>query len=261
MAVLGLLVGSFLNVVILRLPQALFPADPLATPPSLASIFYQLSAPGSHCPHCHTPIAMRYNIPLLGFIWLRGRCARCAAPISWQYPAVESWTALSFASLSLIWGAQAPLGWWCIFMAFLIPLAAIDWRTFYLPDILTLLLLALGLLGSAWGDLQAFPQALGGALLGFAVLWLLRQLFSLLLQQEAMGLGDLKLVAALGAWLGMQALPSLLLMASILGLTLGWGLQRWQTRGPVRQIPFGPFLALAALWPSLIKPLLQRVTA
>jgi leader peptidase (prepilin peptidase)/N-methyltransferase len=251
MALLGLCVGSFINVLIHRLPIMieqtwLQPSDPTQgdkLPP------LNLATPGSHCPHCLHPLAWYDKLPLLSFAWLRGRCRHCHAPIAWQYPLIELLTAALF-----IWSGQthgptmAALAW-AGFAAGLLALAVIDARTTWLPDALTQPLTWGGLIAAAcgWTGL-ALPDALWGALAGYLSLWSVYWAFRLTTGQEGMGHGDFKLLAALGAWLGWHSLLAIVLIASVSGLLVAlWLLWRGQLPDN-RQIAFGPFLALAGAW-------------
>lgn len=247
MAVLGLVIGSFLNVLIHRLPlmieQSFTPAD-CPPPPRLSLAF-----PGSHCPHCQHPIAWHDNLPLLAFAWLGGRCRHCRGRISWRYPLVEAATAGAF-----VWSAISHVTWgpalaWAICAAILLALAVIDAQTTWLPDALTQPLTWGGLIAAALGYSGiVLSDALAGAVAGYLSLWSVYGLFLLLTGKEGMGHGDFKLLAALGAWFGWQHLLAIVLIASLGGL-LGALALRWRGHWPENgQIPFGPFLVLAAAW-------------
>jgi leader peptidase (prepilin peptidase)/N-methyltransferase len=277
-AALGLIVGSFLNVVIYRLPimlerqwqaQCAQPSDSApgaaaATgPPGRSAAAdqrpFNLVVPRSRCPACKAPITAIQNIPLLSYLALRGRCAHCRARISVRYPAVELLTGLATAvvawQLGFGWaGACGILVTW-----FLIALTFIDLDHQLLPDALTLPLLWLGLVASLTGwasSAHALPNdpasAIGGAAIGYLSLWALYHAFRLLTGKEGMGYGDFKLLAALGAWLGWQMLLPIVLLSAAVGAIIGVALivmRRAQRGNP---IPFGPFLAaagwLAMLW-------------
>lgn len=247
---LGLMVGSFLNVVIHRLPRML-EAQWLAASEaaSEASTPYNLSRPRSHCPHCAHPLRWWENIPVVSFGLLRGRCAHCQTPISWRYPAIELFTAVLFM------GVWAQHGWtltsvaWAGFAAALLALAAIDAETGLLPDAVTQPLAWSGLLAASLGLTGiALHDALWGAAVGYLFLWSIYWLFKWVTGQEGMGQGDFKLLAALGAWLGWQALLSLVLLSSLAGMVAGlW----WRWRGQMAagdHMPFGPYLVLAGWW-------------
>ncbi|NSX17801.1 prepilin peptidase [Cupriavidus taiwanensis] len=258
-ALLGLVVGSFLNVVIHRVPRMMerdeanyiaeLRGDPLPYPGR-----YNLMVPRSACPHCGHAIAPWENVPVLSYLLLRGRCSACKAPISVRYPLVElacavlsalvAWRfgpgAQALAALVLVWG--------------LLALTMIDADTQLLPDQITLPLLWIGLLLNVAGLFVALPDAVIGAAAGYLVLWLAYWLFRLLRGKEGMGFGDFKLMAALGAWFGWQALPALVLLSSVAGVVFGLvniALRRQQRDTP---FPFGPFIALAGVVVLLFGP-------
>jgi leader peptidase (prepilin peptidase) / N-methyltransferase len=264
----GLVVGSFLNVVVYRLPimlerqwQAQFappaPAD-AAAPAGAQQPPFNLVVPRSCCPACRAPISAIHNVPLLSYLALRGRCARCRARISLRYPAIELLSALSTAVVAWKFGFGWPAGCAIVVGWFLITLSFIDLDHQLLPDSLTLPLLWLGLLASLAGwnsSAHALPSdpadAIGGAALGYLSLWAVFHLFRLLTGKEGMGYGDFKLLAALGAWLGWQMLLPIVLLSAVAGAILGITLivlRRAQRGNP---IPFGPFLA-AAGWVTML---------
>ncbi|MCW5654994.1 A24 family peptidase [Hydrogenophaga sp.] len=266
LGLLGLLVGSFLNVVIHRLPrmmEARWAADCAelhspsgdAHPHAAPTEPYNLMVPRSRCPHCGHQIRWYENIPVLSYLALRGRCSQCATPISARYPAIELVTAALFAWCGWAWG----LGWsalaWSGFSAALLALAFIDWDTTLLPDDITLPLVWAGLCGAALGLTGvSLRDALWGAVAGYLALWLVYWGFKLLTGKEGMGYGDFKLFAALGAWFGWQALIPVILMASVLGAAVGIGIK---LAGRLREggyVPFGPFLALAGLTTLVFGP-------
>ncbi len=246
-SLLGLVLGSFLNVLIYRLPIMIEQSWTEPSAPEAPRL--DLAFPASHCPTCKHPIAWRDKLPLISFALLRGRCRHCAVRIGWQYPLVELLTAALFAWSRLThehWPAALA---WGGFAAALLALALIDARTRWLPDALTQPLVWGGLMAAAMGWTSvSLPDALGGAVAGYLCLWLVYWGFRLATGQEGMGHGDFKLLAALGAWFGWQQLLALVLIASLTGL-LGALLQMWRKRLPAnRQIAFGPFLALAGAW-------------
>ncbi len=255
--VFGLLIGSFLNVVIARLPVMLErdwereARAILEHEPPGAEERFDLLRPRSRCPQCQRPIRALENVPLLSFLLLRGRCPGCGTRISWQYPAVEVLTALLF--IVTIWhlGPTATGLLALVFTGVLIAAAGIDARTTLLPDQLTLPLLWLGLLVNIPGTFTDLQSAVIGAVAGYLVLWLIFHGFRLLTGKEGMGFGDFKLLAALGAWLGWQALPVILLLASLVGAVVGIALILLRGRDRNIPIPFGPYLA-AAGWLALI---------
>jgi leader peptidase (prepilin peptidase)/N-methyltransferase len=248
---LGLLTGSFLNVVILRLPRRLEwqwkqeAREALELPQP-----YEPAPPGivveaSHCPACNRKLAPWENIPLLSWILLRGRCRSCKAPISVQYPLVELATGLLFLGCALRFGYGPQAGLGMVFCAFLVALAGIDLRTTLLPDDLTLPLLWIGLLASLAPVFVGPAAALVGATAGYLSLWSVYWAFKLITGKEGLGYGDFKLFAALGAWLGVGALLPVLLIASLVGAVVGGAWLAWRGRDCATPIPFGPFLAIA----------------
>lgn len=256
-ALLGLLVGSFLNVVIHRLPrmlerewqaqcEALAGREPAQTPA------YNLLTPGSACPHCGHKIRWYENIPLLSFAWLRGRCSACGQPIGWRYPIVEAVSAL--AALLAVWhfGATPQAAAAVVLLWALIALTVIDLDTHLLPDRITQPLVWAGLLVNWQGLFVPLEDALIGAVAGYLALWLVYHAFKLATGKEGMGYGDFKLLAALGAWLGWQMLPLVILAASLTGAIVGIALIALAGHDRARPIPFGPWLALggviALLW-------------
>lgn len=253
-AVLGLLVGSFLNVVILRLPARMEAQWRQQAREVLAVDASEELPPGivrepSHCPHCKHPLAARDNIPVLGWLMLRGRCRYCQAPISIQYPLVEVLSAVLSAivvwKFGPTWPALAGLGLtWT-----LIALSGIDFRTQYLPDQLTLPLLWLGLLLSLVGMFVDPVNAIIGAAAGYLSLWSVYWLFKLLTGKEGMGHGDFKLLAALCAWMGPTALLPIVLLSSLVGAVIGGALIALRKHRSDLPMPFGPFIAMAGwLW-------------
>lgn len=248
--VLGLLIGSFLNVVIHRYPKMLEQqwaaevASYQGQEPSKGQT-YNLMTPRSACPHCGHQIRWYENIPVLSFLALRAKCASCGAGISWRYPLIELANAVLFAWCAWRWGLTPSAGAWAVFGAILLTMAAIDWDTTLLPDDLTLPLVWLGLCVSALGWIQLpLEQALWGAVVGYMSLWSIYWLFKLATGKEGMGYGDFKLFAALGAWLGWHALPAVILMAAMIGSVVGIAMKFSQTLREGRYVPFGPFLAL-----------------
>jgi leader peptidase (prepilin peptidase) / N-methyltransferase len=266
--VLGLVVGSFLNVVIYRLPIMLerqwreqcaevTDAAAAATVPATLPERFNLVIPRSSCPACRAPIAALQNIPLLSWVLLRGRCARCGAPISGRYPLVEALSGALFGLIAWRFGFGWPALAAVVLTAFLIALTFIDIDRQLLPDALTLPLLWVGLLLSLFGPQPGSPvpvdvrSSLIGAMAGYLSLWSVYHLFRLVTGKEGMGYGDFKLFAALGAWLGWQMLFATILIAAAVGAVTGIALivlRRHQRAAP---IPFGPFLA-AAGWLMLM---------
>ena len=247
---LGLAVGSFLNVVIHRLPrmmEAQWAAQAAEfegreAPPAAA---YNLWTPASHCPSCNAPVRAWQNIPLVSYALLRGRCASCGQPISARYPAVEALTgALSYwVAAHFGWGVAGAAA--LVMVWFLIALSFIDADTTLLPDSLTLSLLWLGLLLNVNGTFAPLRDAVVGASAGYVVLWLVYWAFKLATGREGMGYGDFKLLAALGAWLGWTMLLPIVLLSSVAGALIGIALIVLARHGRSVPIPFGPYLAIA----------------
>lgn len=248
---LGLLVGSFLNVVILRLPRRLEwewkrDAREVLEEPEI----YDPPPPGivverSHCPHCKTPLSWYENIPLFSWLVLRGKCRHCKAPISPQYPLVELLTAL--LAMASVW--RFGFGWQgfgaVLFSCYLVALSGIDLRTRLLPDQLTLPLMWLGLIGSLDNLYMPAKPALLGAIAGYVSLWLVWWLFKQVTGKEGMGRGDFKLLAAIGAWVGLNGVLPTLLLSSVVGAVIGSVWLATQGRDRATPIPFGPYLAIA----------------
>jgi leader peptidase (prepilin peptidase) / N-methyltransferase len=262
-AVVGLLIGSFLNVVIHRLPVMLerqwrAECARLATNAETAQESFNLVVPRSACPACRAPITAWQNIPIVSYLALRGRCASCRAPISMRYPLIEALTALMSAAVAWKFGFGAAACEALVLTWFLIALAFIDVDTQYLPDNLTLPLLWLGILVSLWGQGQAHASvpvdlrtSVIGAVAGYLCLWSVYQLFRLATGKEGMGYGDFKLLAALGAWLGWQLLLPIVLVAAAVGAVVGVVLLSIQGRDRATPIAFGPYLA-ASGWLMLL---------
>jgi leader peptidase (prepilin peptidase)/N-methyltransferase len=260
----GLAIGSFLNVVIHRLPIVLErqwraqAADLEGRPAPPEGEAYNLVTPRSRCPACNAPIRAVHNIPVLSYLALGGKCAACRAPISARYPLVELATAVAFAAVAwhFGYGISAALG--IVFTAYLIALTGIDIDRQLLPDVLTVPLLWIGLLASLWqqpGDTvppAALRDAVIGAAAGYGFLWLVFQIFKLATGKEGMGYGDFKLLAAIGAWLGWRMLPVVILLAAVVGAAVGLALLATRRLGRGVPIPFGPYLAgagfIALLW-------------
>ena len=258
--VFGLMLGSFLNVVVYRLPKmmerqwAAEYAEMQGTEPAAAEPF-NLLLPRSRCPHCGHQIRWFENIPVISYLFLRGKCSACSANISPRYPAVELATGALFFFSLWQWG-PTPTGLaWCGFAAALLTLALIDWDTTLLPDDITLPLLWAGLIGSAlhWTAVPLFA-ALWGCVAGYMSLWIIYWAFKLLTGKEGMGYGDFKLFAALGAWFGWEALVPMILMASVIGAVVGIAMKFSSGLREGGYIPFGPFLAGAGLTAMVFGP-------
>jgi len=253
LGLLGLLVGSFLNVVIYRLPKMMerqWEAECARaagqSAPDLAP--FNLVVPRSTCPHCAAGVAWYDNIPLISYGLLRGRCRHCQASIGLRYPMVELFTALLFAFCGWRYGLGAAAMAWCAWMAGMLSLALIDWDSTLLPDTIVLPLLWLGLIGAnlQWTGVS-LEHALWGAVAGYLSLWSVYWVFKIVTGKEGMGYGDFKLLACLGAWFGWQALVPIVLMSSVIGAVVGMVLKLY---GGLREgglMPFGPFLVGAGL--------------
>lgn len=251
-ALLGLCVGSFLNVVIHRLPRMMERewqaqcAELHGQPASTAEI-YNLARPRSQCPHCGHRIGALENIPLLSYLLLRGRCRGCAQPISARYPLIELVTGLLSAAVVWHFGPTLQAAGALLLLWALIGLTFIDLDTQLLPDSITLPLLWLGLAFNLHGTFTDLPTAVIGAMAGYLALWSVFWLFKLVTGKEGMGYGDFKLLAALGAWLGWQMLPAIILLSSVVGAVVGIVLIVFARHGRHIPIPFGPYLAAAGL--------------
>ena len=258
--VLGLLVGSFLNVVIYRLPQMLErqwaeECAQLQGKPAEEAPVFNLTRPRSRCRQCGHLIRWYENIPVLSYLLLRGKCSACGTAIGLRYPLVEVATGALFFFAVWHWGATPAGGAWCLFSAAIVALALIDWDTTLLPDDITLPLVWAGLIVAAlhWTEVT-LPQALWGAVAGYLSLWLVYQGFKLLTGKEGMGYGDFKLFAALGAWFGWQALIPIILMASVIGAIIGIVMKFSTGLREGGYVPFGPFLAGAGLTAMIFGP-------
>lgn len=250
--VLGLMIGSFLNVVIHRLPIMMerdWAGQCAELRGEAAPVFERLSLvkPRSRCPQCGHAIGALENIPVLSWLVLRGRCRGCAAPISMRYPLVEALTALLFAFAAWHFGFSAAGAGALVFIAALLALTAIDFDTQLLPDDITLPLLWMGLALNAFSVYTDLKSAVFGAMAGYLSLWSVYWLFKLVTGKEGMGYGDFKLLAALGAWLGWQMLPLAILLSSFVGAVVGIALMVFARRGRNVPIPFGPYLAAAGI--------------
>jgi leader peptidase (prepilin peptidase) / N-methyltransferase len=261
--VFGLLIGSFLNVVIYRVPKMLerdwqSQCDELAGKEPAPQAKFNLVTPRSACPSCNTPIKASQNVPVLSWLWLKGRCAKCGAKISARYPIVELLTGLAFAAVAFKFGYSLEAAAGMVLTAFLIALTGIDLDTQFLPDNLTLPLvwggLLLSLLAPVWAE-SAAPMdpktAIIGAAAGYLSLWSVYQLFKLLTGREGMGYGDFKLLGALGAWMGWKMLLPIILFSSAVGAIVGTIQLAVQGKHHRTPIAFGPYLA-AAGWLALM---------
>lgn len=269
---LGLLLGSFLNVVIYRLPKMMErqwqrecaevagQAGSVAQPPNLQPTptpeAFNLLVPRSRCSACGREVRWHENIPVLSYLLLRGKCAGCGASYGLRYPLVELASGLLFAFCAWRWGGSVQTLLWCGFSAALLSLALIDWDTTLLPDDITLPLLWAGLIaaGLHWNASVPLLDALWGAVAGYLSLWLVYWAFKLATGKEGMGYGDFKLFAALGAWFGWTALVPMILMASVIGAVIGIGMKFSSGLRAGGYVPFGPFLAGAGFTAMIFGP-------
>lgn len=256
-ALLGLLIGSFLNVLIYRLPimmqrewraQAL---EYLECPPEPVRERFNLLLPSSRCPHCDHQIRAWENIPLVSWLALRGKCSSCRAPISSRYPLVELACGLLSGYVAWHFGFTWQAGAMLLLTWGLVAMSMIDIDHQLLPDSLVLPLLWLGLILNNFGLFVSLESALWGAVAGYLSLWSVYWLFKLVTGKEGMGYGDFKLLAMLGAWGGWQVLPLTILLSSVVGAVLGTILLRVQRAESSTPIPFGPYLAIAG-WIALL---------
>ena len=261
----GLLIGSFLNVVIHRLPKMMQRESDNycaveAGKPEIHIERYNLMVPRSACPHCHHQITAMENIPVVSYLVLRGKCSNCKAPISARYPAIELLTGV--LSALVVW--KLGTGWQGLgglfFLYFLVALTFIDADTQLLPDDLTYPLIWAGLLININGTYVSLHDAVVGAAAGYLALWTIYWVYKLVRGREGMGYGDFKLLAALGAWMGWATLPAIVLMASLVGAVVGIALMVANRRGFDYQIPFGPYLAAAGLITFLYREPLTAFT-
>ena len=273
--VLGLFVGSFLNVVVYRLPlmmqttwrrecKEFLQQDSQETTQETATESagensgtdqtpqpFNLMVPRSACPSCNSMITAWQNIPVISWLILRGKCGNCKHPISIEYPLVEFLTAILSLAVAYKFGASIQLIFALLFTWSLVSLALIDFHTTLLPDSITLPLLWLGLLISLVPVFVSAPDAIVGAAAGYMILWIVFQTFKLITGKEGMGFGDFKLLAALGAWLGWAKLPLIILLSSLTGAIIGIMMMVLFKHQRSQAIPFGPYLAIAG-WIALM---------
>ena len=277
LGIFGLLIGSFLNVVIHRLPKMLERrwksecAEMAGTVVEDGKVF-NLLTPRSRCPSCGHQIRWFENLPVLSYVFLRGQCSACGVSISWRYPMVELATASLFAYCGWRWGITSSAGAFCLLSAALLTAALIDWDTTLLPDDITLPLVWAGMLAASmgWTDSSlhatntlaasmgwassSLNSAMWGAVVGYLTLWMVFWGFKLLTGKDGMGYGDFKLLAALGAWFGWTALIPILLMSSVIGAIVGIALKFSSGLREGGYLPFGPFLAGAGLTVMITGP-------
>lgn len=264
--ILGLAIGSFLNVVIIRLPKMLHKEwttqcisylqenSTAFSPPATDTqniVPFNLLTPRSHCPHCKHPIGILENIPIISFLILKGRCRVCHHPISWRYPMIELLTAICSMIIAIHFGVSWAMLFALMLTWSLIVLAGIDLDHQLLPDDIVLPMLWLGLVLNIQQSFNDLTSAMIGAIAGYLFLWTVNGLFKLIMHKEGMGHGDFKLLAMLGAWLGWQALPNIILLSSMTGAVVGIILILFKRHSRAHPLPFGPFLAMAG-WVSLI---------
>ena len=254
---IGLLVGSFLNVVIYRLPKMMQrdwreqAREILELPAETQPETFNLVLPNSQCPHCAHEIKPWENIPVISYLFLRGKCASCKAPISLRYPLVELTCGLLSAYIAWHFGFTWQAGAMLVLTWGLLAMSLIDVDHQLLPDSLVLPLLWLGLIANSFGLFTSLDVALWGAIAGYLSLWSVYWLFKLVTGKEGMGYGDFKLLAMLGAWGGWQVLPLTILLSSIVGAVLGLIMLRLRNAETSTPIPFGPYLAIAG-WIALL---------
>lgn len=258
----GLLVGSFLNVVIHRMPKMMDNAEndyirqkqAIAAGMSEEEVFnlpqspkYNLVVPRSGCPNCGHQITALENIPVVSYLFLGGKCKACKTPISMRYPLVEALTGALIGAVAVRYGYSHVSFFAWLFVFALVALTFIDFDTQLLPDDITLPLLWLGLLFNLIGGFASISSAVIGAMAGYLILWSIYWLFKLVTGKEGMGYGDFKLLAAIGAWFGWQLLPAVILLSSVVGAVVGIALIFLRGKGRNTAIPFGPFLALGGI--------------
>jgi leader peptidase (prepilin peptidase)/N-methyltransferase len=252
LVILSLMVGSFLNVVIYRLPvimerQWKSEASSLLglEQPEEDGDRFNLAFPNSHCPQCNATIKAWQNIPVLSYLFLGGKCASCKSGISIRYPLIEAVSALLAAIIVWHFESIEQIMLALVFTWSLICLTMIDVDHKLLPDQITLPLLWIGLIVNSFGLFVPFMDAFWGAIAGYLILWSVYWLFKLLTGKEGMGFGDFKLLAALGAWMGWQALPLIIIMSSLVGTIIGIAILTMNKQGRDTALPFGPYLAIA----------------
>jgi leader peptidase (prepilin peptidase)/N-methyltransferase len=261
--IFGLMVGSFLNVVIHRLPKMMERewhrnCQELKGEEVTMEAKYSLVAPRSACPNCGHKITALENIPVVSYVFLRGKCSGCKTPISARYPLIEALTGALAGLITWHFGySSLTVAAW-IFTFALIALTFIDFDTFLLPDDISLPLLWLGLLYNLNGGFTPIQSAVLGAMAGYLILWSIYWVFKLVTGKEGMGYGDFKLLAAIGAWFGWELLPAVILLSSLVGSIIGIGLIILAKRGRNVPVPFGPYLALGGIAALFWGPQLAR---
>jgi len=255
--VLGLLVGSFINVLAWRLPKMLEQdwqaqaRELLGLPAPAKGPVYNLMLPRSHCPHCQHPLRAWENIPLLSYLVLRGKCSQCKTAISLRYPLTELTCAVLSGVVAWHFGLTPQAGWMLLLTWGLLGICLIDLKHQIVPDVLVLPLLWLGLLLNTFDTFTSLTQAVWGAALGYLSLWSIFWLFKLLTGKDGMGYGDFKLLALFGAWGGMAIVPLTIVLSSLLGALVGLALLAMRRAQASTPIPFAPYLAIAG-WIALL---------
>ncbi|WP_428354053.1 prepilin peptidase [Methyloprofundus sp.] len=255
--IIGLMIGSFLNVVIYRLPIILQRGwkqecqEFLELPVEKSAEIFNLALPGSHCPACNAEITALQNIPVFSYLFLKGKCAHCKTSISLRYPFIEALTGLLSVIVAYQLGGQTETLFALILTWTLIALSGIDFDHQLLPDNIVLPMLWLGLFLSLFNIFTDPVSSIMGAIAGYLFLWTIYQLFKLLTGKEGMGYGDFKLLALFGAWLGWQYLPLIILFSSLVGAIIGTSMIIFVNRDKNIPIPFGPYLAIAG-WIALL---------
>lgn len=256
LSLLGLIVGSFLNVVIHRLPK-MMDSDWRSQCLSFLEMEkpehkrYSLSQPPSHCPKCNHPISALENIPVISFLIQGGKCRHCGEPISWRYPVIELTTALLSGAIAYYFGMSSAAIFALLLTWALVALTVIDLDHQLLPDSITLPLLWLGLLLSTQNVFTDMQSSIIGAAIGYLTLWSIYWAFKLLTGKEGMGYGDFKLLALFGAWFGWQSLPLIIILSAGVGAVVGIALILFKNHQRQQPIPFGPYLASAG-WIALL---------
>ena len=255
--VLGLLVGSFINVLAWRLPKMLEQdwqtqaRELLGLPAPAKGPVYNLMLPRSHCPHCQHPLRALENIPLLSYLVLRGKCSQCKTAISLRYPLTELTCAVLSGVVAWHFGLTPQAGWMLLLTWGLLGICLIDLKHQIVPDVLVLPLMWLGLLLNTFETFTSLTQAVWGAALGYLSLWSIFWLFKLLTGKDGMGYGDFKLLALFGAWGGMAIVPLTIVLSSLLGALVGLALLAMRRAQASTPIPFAPYLAIAG-WIALL---------
>lgn len=258
-SILGLLVGSFLNVVIYRLPVMMkrewtkechaFLEKPL--PDDFDGARFNLFFPHSRCGSCSTPIKWWQNVPVFSFLLLRGKCGKCQSKIAWRYPMVELGSAVLSGVAAHKLGFGLPLALTLLLTWSLVSLSLIDFDEMLLPDSIVLPLLWIGLLASLYPVFVDSRQAIIGAAAGYLSLWSVFHLFKLATGKEGMGYGDFKLLSVFGAWIGWQSIPQIIMLSAVVGSTIGICLIVFKRHAPGKPIPFGPYIAISG-WLCLL---------